>query len=940
MKVSTLVLACALLASMAINPAYATTTAQEFFEDAQQRYLDGEYEAAHIQLKNALLEDRGHVESLLLLGKFYLRAGDAAGADYILTQALKYGADPQPTTLLLAEASLKQGDFKAILEKLSVQDKTSAAAAELLGFQVLAYINLGEQKRADKALKQALKIQPQSLMPRVALTRNQLQSDQLDEALVLAHAVTEDYPESARAQANLGLVLHARQEYEAASEAYGLAIDIDPHLLHARINRTRLLMRADNNEEALRALEFFKLYNSEEPRATYLRGVLLSREGHEEAALEEFRASTFVLSNMNQQQIASNGQLSLEAALAHMRLGETESARAYLEAYHIQNADNPTINRLLAALLIAQKEAGEALTLIDPMLKDSPEDTYLLNLKGQAYKQFGEYDKAAEVQLKITALQLGSLDQQNRTTLRKIGAGDLESLPQIPLAAAGNEELPEQESYNLAKSYLIAGRFAEAEFLAGYLARVYPDNSSYLNLLGTAQLEAGQREKAYRTLLEAAARDPQNVDLQITLARIESAGGNHTTARVRLEALLSGDTGERNASESGLVFQLSRIEYADGDTDRAIKLAEQALKLAPTWLELRIFLTRVYLESSMNTKALKLVRETAALNESSMAAQFMLGEVLEKTDELEDALIHYKRMKRRALFNATVLRQISQSFIRLQAWTAADNSLYRALQLEPAHLPTRLNRIKVLINLQRYEAAFVDANKLLDEYPDTAPAYIYRATALRGMGRPGEAVRDQQKAAQLEPTNDLYVLGAFRSLLLDRKLTQAEALISGAVSQQRDTPLLTFAYSGYLIGKQRWQETEKLLLPAVVKWPDNPLLLNNMAIALHQQKRPEALKYAQRAHALGAKVAQINDTLGWILSSTGSPAQGLPYLQNAVRLLPNEPELRYHLGASYYALGKNEQAIEQLQAALSQGGEYLGREDANGLLQSMVGQSP
>ena len=125
------------------------------------------------------------------------------------------------------------------------------------------------------------------------------------------------------------------------------------------------------------------------------------------------------------------------------------------------------------------------------------------------------------------------------------------------------------------------------------------------------------------------------------------------------------------------------------------------------------------------------------------------------------------------------------------------------------------------------------------------------------------------------------------------------------------------------------------LLKLLEQAPSQPYLLNNLANVTSQLGRPESLEYARQAHQLLPEDAIINDTLGWLLVSTGKPGEGLRYLREANARLADSPELRYHLSVALYHLGRHGEARKELQLALSADTSFPGRKDAEALMEQL-----
>lgn len=86
------------------------------------------------------------------------------------------------------------------------------------------------------------------------------------------------------------------------------------------------------------------------------------------------------------------------------------------------------------------------------------------------------------------------------------------------------------------------------------------------------------------------------------------------------------------------------------------------------------------------------------------------------------------------------------------------------------------------------------------------------------------------------------------------------------------------------------------------------------------------------------KQPAANDTLGWILVKQGKFNEGLAYLRQAHALEFQQPEVRYHLAVALYGLGRNEEAKQELEAALATDKPFKEAEEARKLL-AQIGSS-
>ncbi len=76
-----------------VHAADRATRASEFYEDALARMQKGDANGAVVQLKNALQQDNKMLPALVLLGEAYLKTGAPLGAERVLADAERLGAD-------------------------------------------------------------------------------------------------------------------------------------------------------------------------------------------------------------------------------------------------------------------------------------------------------------------------------------------------------------------------------------------------------------------------------------------------------------------------------------------------------------------------------------------------------------------------------------------------------------------------------------------------------------------------------------------------------------------------------------------------------------------------------------------------------------------------------------------------------------------------------
>ena len=79
------------------------------------------------------------------------------------------------------------------------------------------------------------------------------------------------------------------------------------------------------------------------------------------------------------------------------------------------------------------------------------------------------------------------------------------------------------------------------------------------------------------------------------------------------------------------------------------------------------------------------------------------------------------------------------------------------------------------------------------------------------------------------------------------------------------------------------------------------------------------------------------DTYGWILTESGKPEEGLTLLREAFARSSTGPEIRFHTGLALMKMGKNAEAIVELEAAVRGESRFADFATAEAMLEKLRG---
>jgi tetratricopeptide (TPR) repeat protein len=205
-------------------------------------------------------------------------------------------------------------------------------------------------------------------------------------------------------------------------------------------------------------------------------------------------------------------------------------------------------------------------------------------------------------------------------------------------------------------------------------------------------------------------------------------------------------------------------------------------------------------------------------------------------------------------------------------------------------------------------------------YPPGTWDLWYRAMAQAFADRPqeGEAFARNALAGKAP---DFHHLRGLSTVWRQQGKTGADAAIKfleEAAASAKDDPLLgssAFIEAGeiaYVMGE--CQRSLPLFEKAIALAPDSAPALNNAAFVTAKcGNAPEkAVAWATKAVEIAPQVADLQDTLGYVLLKSGKPQESLAPLQRAVTMSPTASPI-LHLAEALAAAGRKDEARSTLE---------------------------
>ena len=584
--------------------------------------------------------------------------------------------DPQyiPSYWGLADCSAARGKFDDAREELNkalkLDEKNSETWARLGDLERAAK----RPPEADAAYTTSLKYKSSNLGALLGRATIRIDNNKLDEAnqdIDAAFKISRDHPFVHQLR---GVVQYRQGNFAAAETSFQTVLKTQPNYLPA-ILWLGLTNFAQGNYEL--AGKQFGRYAQSVPsvRVHALLGLVQAKQGRAKEAAETLSVlrnvdvkdpqSLALLANayasvgetdlaakyLGQAVEQSPEAANLRVALASTLSQKGDRAHAIEQLENAVHLDPAMVNAdvLLIQNLIRDKQYDKALAAIEALERKQPKNPVVFNLRGAIYlvkNDVANARKSFEQALTLdatsaaAAMNLAQLDllDKNPEAARQRYQGILakdNTNVQAMMGLAGIAKATSQESEYvawlekaaktgpsavrprmlLANYYLQKNEVQKALALASEVQTANPNNAETLDLLGTAQLAAGEKENAASTYSKLVKLFPKSPLAHYKLATAQAAANNTSALRASLKNALALKPDYLDAEILLCSAELGANRYVE-----ALKIAQQIQKQHPQSPSGFVLQGDILMAQKQSAPALKAYEKALAINNNGIIA--------------------------------------------------------------------------------------------------------------------------------------------------------------------------------------------------------------------------------------------------------------------------------------------------------------------------------
>lgn len=825
---------------------------------ASEHVAAGKYDAAVIEMKNAVQIRPEAADLRRELGRLYLVVGDGFSAQKELDRASELGAQAPDLRAERARARLLQQDAVAALELLPAPEAGAALpGAEGLAPYAVRARALAVSGQAREAVALALKVLNLDDHPdaRIALATVAAQRDDAPTVIRQAQAalaVRSDDVDAlwllALGQSDVGATADARATLGQLRQASWRPVRAD-------LLMVRLALTAGDEAEAWKVLDKLERTNGEHPEVQlYVATAALQRGDARKA-----RSAAEALLG----RYPKIAQASYVAGAANAELGNYVLARDHLERY-LRNRPNDL--RAQGMLAHAAREAERMMAARD----DIPQD--LVDSAG------GGTDALA-ADADPTVRQIATIGED------EFDSADTSGL-ELPSGMSGPEALS-------AWAAEVVGMLGRNEFDAARTAidamkKELPDSAGPRELEVILLWRTGEQDAAIAEMDALHRADPSVVSRATNLAQMHRAVDAPEAALDAIQRTL--DTGARDVRLHG---EAARAYAMMRDAEGMRAQFEAAMAVAPENLQVRRVLARFHLQQGQAQEVIDLMQAAPAaaaddpeLVELEAQANLSLGRT-------EATIALLRRLAELKPQSPEPHAQLGRVLVAEGRWDEAVAPFRTARVLSGNALAPSMQLARALLR----SGSGAEAGKLLGDmvaaHPQDPDVQVLLGNHALLYARDGDAaVAAFRKALETDPNeNRLRALIEVQNRLgrLDDSIATVEAWRAERTASVRVEAMLGELY----IGTGRHEQAVAVYEGLIERAPDTAAYRNNLAWLLQDQGRLEAARQqVDVALELAPEDPNVLDTAGMVALKRGDVSTALTRLAKASAASPGNAEIQ------------------------------------------------
>lgn len=850
--------------------------------NAKLHIQNKEYNAAVIELKNAILKDKKSAEPRVLLGEIYLSRGDYPSAEKELSTALRHGSDNIQVELLLARALLGNNNITAIEELVSNTDKQSLnIKSELLSINAIALMRNNNLDKARSTLNKAEMLGFSGLYFNLAQAQLLAQDEQFDSALAMLKKMLALHPDNIEALLLTAHVMSVQSEYEQAAALYKKVLDSSPDNANYKLYLAQALVKNEQFTEAtpyvadvLKIVPSHLVANDLQALIEYANSNFIDARRHAKTAIREGSTSfsTYVIAGM-----CAYLQNDYEDAYQNFKF-----VAPYLK-------DDHYLQQLYVASQFKIGKINEAFDNINDFDLSNTEYNDFVTRMSLEFSSIGRNndamalaDKAELYSTEAGQLRIGLVRAANNN---KEGIRKLESIL---------KNKPDQLEANIGLAYyhFSNGNIKEGEEVIDKWIVSNNTDISALLLKGYISIKKEEYSVANSMFEKVLNLDPDNIKAKLSISQINALNGNANQSFNETFTLA-----KQHPDNFTIAMFLYRFASQTDQVDKIISYYKDLLNENQSNIKYRMLLARIYASVEQSDKGVELLEELPSIEQTAdvwslkTLLYFQLHEY-RKAFQAAENWVELDRSSSEAYLRVVQLSELTKNFDKGIKYALDAEKIF----IEQPYFPL-MRATLMLLNEQPLlsQAVLVE---LPEEFKHTSYYLQLQSKVYYALEDYGKSVIFAEKRYHTYP-NSITAKDLALAYIANSQYDAATALLNRRINENPGSEGALHLLLAQIQNDVEPKAAVNTYLAILKKEPENVIALNNIAwLYINENNFENACHYALKAYNNAPNAPEIQDTYGYCLLKTGQHEASMTTLKMAYEGRSNNIDISFHYAES------------------------------------------
>jgi putative PEP-CTERM system TPR-repeat lipoprotein len=371
-----------------------------------------------------------------------------------------------------------------------------------------------------------------------------------------------------------------------------------------------------------------------------------------------------------------------------------------------------------------------------------------------------------------------------------------------------------------------------------------------------------------------------------------------------------------------------------GRLQDATDLLERAHRADLAQTRVTVSLGELYIRGNEPQKALDLTLAEKGESVNAVNILTLRAAAYLALGQRKDARSTYADILKLDSNSALARRQLVGLLIESGDYESARSIITAGIAASPRNYQLYRDYVTIDLKATGIDAALASADRLTAEDRDFAELRALRGDVYLMANRPADAVTAYVEAGKTNPSS-LLTTRLAGALLRAGKQDEANTVLADWLVRHPDDMSAAEQAAEVNIASNQLPDAARYLEQVLTVKPHDAVALNNLAwVAQQRGDNARARVLAKQAYILSPG-AQTADTLGWILTTSGDPGDGVALLRQASNESTSDPRINYHYAVALKDTGDTMAAKKQLEVVVAARGDFKEKAEAQKVLDEL-----